>query len=166
MLNLKAMLIAVGAAFLAGVTSAWWVTAEYKESKYQAIIATMRIDAADKLQEATIKAINAEREHNRIAQQLEVASNEIRTKLDEALADNLRLASEFSGLYDRYATASDCPVPGNPAAAGSAPKPSAGTKLSKQLERLLLSEARRADEAAAYAMTCYQWLQELGHTKP
>jgi hypothetical protein len=166
MLDLKATVIAIGAAFIAGALPAWWITADYKESKYQTIIATMRIDAADKLQEATLKAINAEREHNRIAQQLEVASNEIRTKLDEALADNLRLASEFSGLYDRNATAGDCPVPGNTSTPGSAPKPSPGVKLSDNLAGLLLREARRADEAAAYAKTCYDWIQQIGHAKP
>jgi len=165
MLDLKTTIIAIGAAFVAGATSAWWVTADYKESKYQTVLATMRIDAADKLHQATLKAIDAEREHNRIAQQLEVASNEIRTKLDDALADNLRLASEYSGLYDRHAAASNCAVPGNPVPAGSPAKPSAGVKLSKQLEGLLLSEARRADEAAAYANTCYQWIQKLGHGK-
>ena len=165
MLDVKTTIIAIGAAFIAGATSAWWITADYKESKYQIVIATMRIDAADKLQEATLKAINAEREHNRIAQQLEVASNETRTKLDEALADNLRLATEFSGLYDRHATAGDCPVSGAPVPAGSPSKPSPGVKLSDNLAGLLFREARRADEAAAYAKTCHEWVKQLEATR-
>jgi len=31
----------------------------------------------------------------------------------------------------------------------------------KKLEGLLLSESKRADEAATYAQTCYNWIKRL-----
>jgi len=44
---------------------------------------------------------------------------------------------------------------------------SARGNISKNLERLLLSEAKRADEAAAYANTCYEWLMKYdGRFRP
>lgn len=161
MLDIRAAIISAFAAFIFGATSAWWITADYKEAKYQSAISKMSIDAADALQAATQKAINAEREHTRVAQELEVANHEFRKTLDQAMVDNRALADELGGLYDRNASAGDCAVPGNPAAAGGAVKPPAGSKLSKQLETLLLSESRRADEAAAYARTCYRWIQQI-----
>ena len=47
--NIKTTVIAAGAAFVIGAFSAWFITADYKESKYQAVIAQMRLDAADAL---------------------------------------------------------------------------------------------------------------------
>lgn len=161
MFSLKATTISIGAAFAIGVASAWWITADYKENKYQAIIAKMQLDAANALADATKKALDIERENNRLATELEVQNAENRKKLDDVYADNLRLASEYSGLYDRYATNSNCPVstdPKSPTKPSTAPS---GSRLSDPLAKLLLSESRRADEAAAYARTCYDWIKSL-----
>lgn len=161
MLDLKATILAALLSFLFGAAAATWITASYKEHKHAAIISEMRLEAANALAEATRRAIEKERENNRLATELEVAHNEYRTKLDEMQVDNLRLATEYSGLYDRHAAASNCPVPSDARAAPSATNPPAGTKLSAQLTQLLLSESRRADEAAAYAKTCYEWIQRI-----
>lgn len=161
MLDLKATILAALASFLIGSAAATWITANYKENKHAAIISEMRLEAANALAEATRRAIEKERENARLATELEVAHNEYRTKLDEAHTDNLRLASEYSGLYDRHAAASNCAVPSSPSASSSTTKPPAGAKLSDQLTQLLFSESRRADEAAAYAKTCYEWIQRI-----
>jgi len=161
MLDLKATVIAIGAAFVIGATSAWWITADYKEGKYQAVIAKMKLDAADALAVATRRALAIERDNNRLATELEVKNAENRKNLDNVYADNLRLASEFAGLYDRYASASNCPVSSDPSAPSKPVTSPSGGRLSDPLAKLLLSESRRADEAAAYAATCYQWIKSL-----
>lgn len=162
MIDLKLLLIAIGASFSVGVASSWWVTASYKESKYEAVLAKQRFEAADALSVAVAKAQAEERENNRLSTELEISNAENRKRLDDLQATNLRLASEYSGLYDRYASNSNCSVPSStkpPVNAATAPT---GAKLSAQLTELLLSESRRADEAAAYAKTCYEWVKKLG----
>lgn len=159
--NPKLIIIAALSALLIGAFSSWWITASYKENKYKAIISEMRLDAANALADATQKAINVERENNRLALEIEVQNAENRKKLDDVHADNLRLASEYSGLYDSHASASNCPVSSDPSASSKPVTPPSGGRLSDPLTKLLLSESRRADEAAAYAATCYQWIKSL-----
>ena len=162
MFDLKIILIAVGASFSIGSITSWWLTADFKESKYKAIISQMQIDGQKAIQESMQKALIVERENNRLATEIEVQSAKNRQKIDELYADNVRLVDERAGLFDSRATASDCSVPAN---ATTTPKPVATTscaRLSNSLTQLLLTESRRADEAANYAMTCYEWVKKLG----
>lgn len=161
MLDVKASIIAGATAFAVGALSAWWLTAEYKESKYQAVISTMKSDAAAAVQAALIRNMEIAEENSRLATELEIANATNRKKLDEVEADNRRLTSELGGLYDRQSAASDRSVPAAPGAAAGAAPAAAGRKLSDELTALLLSESRRADEAAAYAQTCYDWIKRL-----
>jgi hypothetical protein len=159
--DFRFILIAAISAFIIGATSTWWITASYKENKYKAIISQMRLDAASALADATKRSLDIERENNDLAYKLEVQNAETRKTLDDVHADNLRLASEYAGLYDRYASASHCAVSSDPSASTKPVTPPAGGRLSDPLAKLLLSESRRADEAAAYAATCYQWIKSL-----
>jgi hypothetical protein len=162
MFDLKLILIAVGASFSIGSLASWWLTADFKESKYQAIISQMQIDGQKAIQESMQKALIVERENNRLATEIEVQGAKNRQKIDELYADNLRLVDERAGLFDSRATPSDCSVPAN---ATTTPKPAAATscaRLSNSLTQLLLTESKRADEAANYAMTCYEWVKKLG----
>lgn len=159
--NFKLILIAALSALIVGATSTWWITASYKENKYKAIISQMRLDAATALADATKKSLDIERENNRLAVEIEVQNAENRKKLDDVHADNLRLATEYAGLYDRHASASNCAVSSNPSASAKPVTSPSGGRLSDPLAKLLLSESRRADEAAAYAATCYQWIKSL-----
>lgn len=162
MIDWKLIAICIGASFSVGAFSSWWITADYKEAKYTAAISQMRIDAASALQEATVKAMEIAQENSRLANELEVVNAQHRKKLDETLADNRRLVNELGGLYDSNASASNCPMPTAPNSSSNAPVAATGAKLSNQLTELLLSESRRADEAAAYARTCYEWVKKLG----
>lgn len=159
--NFKLILIAALSALIIGATSTWWVTASYKEYKYRAVISQMRLDAAGALADATQRSLDIEREHNKLAIEIEVQNAENRKKLDDIHADNLRLASEYSGLYDSYAAASNCAVSTDPKSSAKPSTQASGSRLSDPLAKLLLSESRRADEAAAYAATCYQWIKSL-----
>lgn len=162
MIDLKLIAICVGASFSIGAFSSWWLTADYKEAKYTAAISQMKLEAASALHDATLKAMEVAQENSRLANELEVVNAQHRKKLDETLADNRRLVSELGGLYDGNAAASNCPLPSGANAPSNPPAAAPGAKLSNQLAELLLSESRRADEAAAYARTCYEWVKKIG----
>lgn len=159
--NLKTTALTVGISFALGAASAWWITSDYKEAKYQSVLAQMQKSAMEALVKAQESALQSERENNRLAQRLEVQNEQYRQELAK-LEDELRgYVDELGGMYDRYAT---CSSPSLPTDTGTTPQPASpptGARLSKELERLLLSESKRADEAARYANTCYQWIQEL-----
>ena len=161
MLDLRTLLLAVVASFAVGAASSWWVTADYKNAKHDQIMAEIYKQSAKAVQDATEKAIAVERENNRLATELEVANNEFRANLDTVKDDNRRLVNELSGLYDRNATCDSGTVSSPSKPSSGAPVAPAGSKLSAQLTELLLSESRRADEAAAYAKTCYDWVKKL-----
>lgn len=159
--NLKTTALTVGISFALGAASAWWITSDYKEAKYQSVLAQMQKSAMEALVKAQESAIQIERENNRLAQRLEVQNAEHRKQLDQLEGELRGYVNELGGMYDRYATCSSADVPTD---TGTTPKPTApptGARLSKELEGLLLSESKRADEAANYANTCYKWIQEL-----
>lgn len=159
--TLKTTVITAGVSFAIGAGSAWWITADYKEAKYQAILAEAQKSALNALIKAQESAIQKERENNRLAQELEVQNEKHRKELDKLESELRGYVTELGGLYDRYATCSSTSMPPN---AGTTPQPTTpapGCKLSKQLEGLLLSESKRADQAASYAKTCYDWVQKL-----
>ena len=161
MIDIRMLIIAVGAAFTLGSGASWWLTADYKEAKYQAVLATMKADATAAIDAARQASLAIERRNNQLSTDLEVANNEFRANLDTVKDDNRRLVTELGGLYDSHSAASNCNVStATPAPVGVAIAP-AGGKLSKQLESLLLSESARADQAAAYARTCYDWVKAL-----
>ena len=54
--TIKTTVIAAGISFAVGAVSAWWVTADYKNAKHEAIISKIRLDAADALAVAVCHA--------------------------------------------------------------------------------------------------------------
>jgi len=158
--DLKTAAIALAIGLGTGALGSWYLTAEYKDNKWEAVIGKQKAEAADKLQAATQRAIEAERRHNELADQLEVKHAENQQALDRVLADNRRLARELGGLRD----------PGRrPSCGGSVPTAAAseseggatGAELSAEASEFLLEFAREADRAAQYAKTCYDWIQQL-----
>ena len=164
-LDIKTTVIALGSSFVIGVLSSWWITSEYKDAKHSKVISTMQLQAAEALDQARVKALAIERENNRLATELEVSHNEFRKSLDSIQADNARLTTELGGLYDSKATCTGSTSGSSGTAPSNPPKSTTGAKLSKEASGFLLSESRRADEAAAYAATCYQWIQKLENNR-
>lgn len=161
MLDIKSFALVAFIAFTTGSFGSWYLTSSYKESKYAAVISKMREDAAIALHEATLKAMEIASENSKLATELEVQSAENRDRLDKVSADNRRLADELGGLYDRYATCgSDTTKPDASTTTKSAAS-TTGIRLSKEATAFLLAESRRADEAANYANTCYQWIKQI-----
>lgn len=161
MFDIKTFIIGLGIAFVSGTTLSWWLTADYKNAKFAETISTIRLDAAEAVRLATNQAREVDAENYRIATELEVAHNEFRQNLDTVKADNARLVSELGGLYDSHAAASHSNVPSSTTPSSSAPVTPTTGKLSRELTQLLLSESARADEAAAYARTCYDWVAKV-----
>lgn len=164
MFDLKATIIAVGAAFAIGATSAWWITADYKNAKHQTIVSEMQIKANVALQEALVKTLEIERQNQQLAQDIEVMSAKHKQELQNVENDLRSLIDNAGGLFDP--NAANCSAGKEESSASSKPvNQAARGNISKDLERLLLSESRRADEAAAYAATCYNWIKSLREQK-
>jgi len=160
MLDFRLLIISCAATAVVTAVSTWWVTADYKNAKHAAIVSKMQIKANQDLQEALVKTLEVERQNQQIAQDIELMSAKHKQELQNVQDDFRRLIDNSGGLRD----------PNSPNCSAREEKPASSAKpsnqatrgnISKNLERLLLSESRRADEAATYAQTCYQWLMKL-----
>ena len=161
MLDLKLIVIAAGAAFAVGSGASWWITSDYKESKYLAILAQMRVEALQAVQASAERALAAERAHNKIAQNLEVQHVEYQQNLNQVRLDNQRLADELGGLRDPHSITSGSNVSSPATAPASAKECAPNARLSVEATRFLLEFAAQADRAAAYAKTCNEWVAEI-----
>lgn len=161
--DLKVAAVALAVGLGAGAFGSWYLTAEYKDSVWGKAVTDQKVEAAAQLQAATQRAIEAERRHNALADQLEVKHAENQQALDRVLADNRRLARELGGLRDPGRRPS-CggSVPTAAAAASESEGGATGAELSAEASEFLLEFAREADRAAQYAKTCYDWTQQLG----
>jgi hypothetical protein len=140
--------VAAVISLLVGCLSGWWITSDYKDSHYAAIIDTQRVQALKDLVEAEKKA-----------NQLDVIHAEQQVKLDKVLADNHALAHQLGGLRDPGFKPTNC-VPNTTSSTATA---STEGRLSDEATQFLLEFARQADAAAEYANVCHAWVEELKH---
>lgn len=166
MLDIRNTLIATVGAFIIGVITSWYVTAEYKNSKFDAMIAKQKIEAAAELQAAYDRAILAERKNINIALDLEIKNAETRNTLDKVLADNRRLSLQLGGLRDPgYRAGGNCTMPTGANSTGITIAATTPGRLSAEASDFLLDFARDADRAAEYASTCRQWIEAIDAKK-
>jgi hypothetical protein len=125
------------------------MTAKYKDAKFQAFKATA--DAA--YAHAQAKTVEIELKNQVLAKELDSAYKQNKRDLD-------RLSNELATVRMRDPNARSCPV-SNPPTTGEPQNEAAGADLSAELTQLLRAESRRADEAALYAQTCYQWIRDV-----
>jgi hypothetical protein len=151
--SIKTAIIGAGAAFMIGATTAWWTTSKYKDAKFNAFKAAGDVAYA----QAQAKTLEIELKNATLAKELDSAYRQSKRDLD-------RLSSELAGVRLRDPNARSCPMPSTAAAAGSVEDQTPGADISDELTQLLLSESRRADEAALYAQTCYEWINNV-HAK-
>lgn len=162
MLSIRNVILGAVVASIVGAIAGWWITDDILTSKHEAQIQRMRLDAADALQAATERAIQAEREGISLALKLEVQNAENRKRLDGVLADNRRLSRELGGLRDPFAIApGGCTMPAPSPGTGLVATPPTPGRLSNEASEFLLEFARDADRAAEYAATCYDWVRKL-----
>lgn len=155
--DIKGMLAALAVGLCVGALGSWYLTAEYKDSKWGKAVADQKVAAAAELQAETEKVLAAERENTRLNNQLEKNHAEASRKIDATLADNRRLARELGGLRDPGRRPS---CGSTQAGAGPAADPaggSAGAELSDEATEFLLELTAEADRAAEYAQTCHAW---------
>ena len=157
---IKYTAIALAAGMLSGSLGAWYLTAEYKDSRWQAQIEKQKSEASGALTKAVERAIDAERRHNEIATQIGVEHEKAGQELEKALADNRRLSRELGGLRDpgRRPSCPD-PVPTGSSTTSDVAGSPADSRLSDEASSFLLEFAADADRAARYAMTCYNWVR-------
>lgn len=162
MFSLRTTLLLAALAAMWSAAGSWWLTAEYKDNKWEAKVSAQKVEAAKQLQAATEKVIETERKHNAIATQLEIQNAEKQSTLDRTLADNRRLAAQLGGLRDpgrRTSCAAADSATG--ATAQQPPAQASDGRLSAEASEFLLEFARDADRAAQYANTCYEWIQQV-----
>jgi hypothetical protein len=133
-----------------GATTAWWTTAKYKDAKFDAFKSAA--DAAYAQAQAQTLAI--ELKNLTLAKELDSAYRQSKRDID-------RLSSELAGVRLRDPNARSCPMPSVAAPAAESQDPAPSAYLSDELTQLLLTESRRADEAALYAQTCYEWIKNV-----
>lgn len=133
-----------------GATTAGVMTARYKDAKFDAFKSASEAAYA----KAQAQAVVVELKNLALAKELDNAYTASKRDLD-------RLSSELAGVRLRDPHARSCPMPSAAAPAAESQDPASGAYLSDELTQLLLSESRRADEAALYAQTCYEWIENV-----
>lgn len=167
MLNLPNTILAALAIAASGAFGGWWVTSDYYQAKQSAMAARMQAAAATELQQATERAVAAERDAISMALKLEVQNAESRKKLDAVSVENRRLVRELGGMRDPGARPDSCgTVPTTTTGTGIVVRPAATGRLSDQAAEFLLEFARDADRAAEYAATCHAWVEAIDKKKP
>ena len=93
-----------------------------------------------------------------LAQTIEVKQNEAQQTIDKLAADNVKLLNT-AGVHKRSVCVENRVPEDNSTVVAVDPATTGG--LSKEAEQLLFSEIKRADDAAVYANTAYDWAKSL-----
>jgi len=152
--SIKTTIITAGAAFMIGALTVGWMTAKHKDAKFQAFKSASDIAYA----KAQAKTLEIELKNQVLAKELDSAYRQSKKDID-------RLSSELATVRLFDPNARSCPMPSATSPAGIIEDQTSGAELSAELTRLLRTESRRADKAALYAQTCYQWIKDLGHVQ-
>ena len=157
--DLKVTAIALAVGICVGAIGSWHLTAEYKDAKWGKAVERQKKEAAETMQAETEKVLAAERKNTELNNQLEKTHAEQSRKIESSLADNRHIARELGGLRDpgKSNTTSGMGVPQGTTSSNIA-NSSAEGQLSREASRFLLDFAEDADQAAAYANACYEWV--------
>lgn len=168
-LQSAAIAFAVGAALSVPLT--WYVTAEYKDARYTAVIERQKSEAATVLQRETEKVLAAERKAAKFKDELELQHAQSIEQVNQIMADNRRLAARLGGLRDPgrrpgcdgALPAASEPAAVDPKATAQGRLPDAGEGfLSADASRFIIDLAAEADRVAIYAQTCHEWAMRGG----
>lgn len=152
--------IAACAGIFVALLATWHFTATYKDAVWSAKFDEYKREMAAQHAKNLSDALNQEREARERADKLEMQYHDADTEIRLLRADNGRLADELGGLRDPFAggdgvcnTRDVAPTAPRNTANGAAPG-----ELSKEATQFLLNLAEEADRAAAYARTCYEYV--------
>lgn len=179
LLNLNPLTLKIKLAIAAGIlllvaTGSFFLGKHFEANRWEAKLATVnstfaeeRRASAEALALEAEKAMELQQELIRIAQEADTDYEERRNEIDRLEASNRELVAKFGGLRDPGKRERTCPpAQGGAGSSERAEDPATEARLSAEASEFLLSESRRADEAAAWATTCWNWLNGQGLVKP
>lgn len=149
-------MIVAGAVLAALALATWFLTASYKDARWEAVVSEIEKTQAEAHALAMETALTKERAAREQADQLEVAYNDQITEINKLAVDNERLLAANGGLRDKNASLAAA-AQRKPAGGAACPAPEPG-QLSVETSRKLLELADEADRVNAYAWTCYRWV--------
>ena len=147
----------------------------YEENKWGRVVSELREaqererrGAAEALAQETGRVLELQQRLNEAAQVADLGYKEKEDEIDRLEASNRRLVRELGGLRDPgHRPTARCATPSAEAGgARGAAEPASEGRLSDEATEFLLAEARRADEVANWAGTCWRWLQGQGLVEP
>lgn len=149
--------IALGSA----VFGTWHYTGKYKDGVWRAEIEQLKAEYANARAEE-LEALNTALMETMIqADEIERKHYEAEKQIKNLSTANRRLAAELGGLRDPGKNSS-CGA----GTSGDSQNETASGRLSEAASGFLLDFAERADEAAIYAMTCYEWINRNRNPVP
>lgn len=147
-------------------SSTFIITKKLTDSRWTKLIDEQQITESNKLAELTAKVLTAEREAENLKTTLELQNEQNNKKLQTISDVNRELANRYGGLLDPgYRESCGGSSTKTTNSSGTTVDTSTSGRLSAEATEFLLSESKRADEAAAYATACYQWIKETGRIK-
>lgn len=154
---MKNLVIAATVGVVSGALIAGCTVWQILSARHDSEVAQMLKASADAIAFANKEALTKERAARAEVERLEVQSNERKTELDALARENRRLAGivDSGGLCKQ--TSSGVPR-GDSAAVSADGTASAGNAAGTSR---LAETAHRADLAAEYARTCYEWIKSL-----
>lgn len=150
----------VGGLTILGIAfGTWYFTANYKDAVWQSKFDTYKRELAEMHQRNLNEVLNKEREAREHAAEIEVKYHETTDQIKTLRNTNARLARELGGLRDpgKSNTTSGVGM-SQGATSGNTFDPSTSSQLSREASQFLLDFAEDADRAAAYANSCYEWV--------
>lgn len=150
-----------GGVLLVGVAfGSWYFTAEYKDAVHTAKFDAYKRELAELHAQNLNEVLQKEREAQERADEIEVKYHDATTEIRLIRNDNDRLARELGGLRDPGERPGATSGMGNSqgTAPGNTTNAAAESRLSREATQFLLDLAEDADRAAAYANTCYEWV--------
>lgn len=170
MFGMKLTLLAFGTGILIGAIPAGYYAYKFNDNRWVAATEKLKSEAAVELQKATEKVLQVERENANLATKMDVEHAKSEKTLRNVLNENRRLVSAVGGLRDqgRRSSGSDT-LRSSPSTSnhfnGSSAKPNipgeSNGVLSSETSEFILELAYEADQAALFAKTCYDWIQEI-----
>lgn len=166
-LNMPALLVILA---LAGFLSGGYTGYRLNDNIWVAKTEKLKNTAALELQRATEAVITSERKNAELATKIGVIHAKSQKEIRATLNENRRLVFAIGGLRDQGRRPSSCstlrPAPSTPSgtagtATGTDLSAEGGAILSPEVSEFILQLAYDADDAATYAKSCHEWIEEL-----
>lgn len=144
----------IAAVVISGALGAWG-TAEYKNAKFDKLIADQQVQAQQILAEETAKNVALEKKWTSYARTID---DDYQKQITELRAR--RNVANGVRLFDPGTRESSCGPSTGKDGTGDVKEETAPRELSAELSAFLRNEAERADEISAYANACFAFVSQ------